>query len=291
MGVLCSLAAAVVWALAIILLKKSVETVSPFALNLYRVVITSILFVATLAVMGTTPWGVASTRDCLILFASGVIGIAVSDTLFHVGLQLMGAGLTAIVDCLYSPFVALLAFLWLGEKLGPSQLAGMGLVIAGVLVASAHAPPRGVTRRRLVGGFACGVLAMLTVAVGIVIAKPTLERTPLIWATAMRQFGALGVLLPVAAISPHRRLHARVLLPGRAWRYLLPAAVLGSYLALILWICGMKLLAAGAAAILNQTSTIFVLVLAAALLRERFTKRKLAACALAVGGIVLVALG
>ena len=35
-----------------------------------------VLFVVTLAVMRTAPWGVASGRDCLILVASGVIGIA-----------------------------------------------------------------------------------------------------------------------------------------------------------------------------------------------------------------------
>ncbi|MHB8078723.1 MAG: DMT family transporter [Candidatus Krumholzibacteriia bacterium] len=291
MGELFSLGCAVIWALAMIMLKKSVDSVSPFALNLYRVTVSSLLFVATLAVMGTAPWGVAPLRDCLILVASGIIGIALSDTLFHVALDRLGAGLTAIVDCLYSPFVVLLAFLWLDERLTALQLAGMVLVIAGLLLASGHAPPPGADRRQLAVGFICGALAMLTVAIGIVIAKPALERTPVIWATAMRQFGALAVLAPVAVISRNRRIHLGVLRPGRAWRHLLPAAVLGSYLALILWIAGMKFTRAGAAAIINQTSTIFVLILAALLLREPFTRRKLAASLLAFGGIALVTIG
>jgi drug/metabolite transporter (DMT)-like permease len=290
-GELFALGAAVVWALAMIMLKKSVESVSPFALNLYRVVVSSVLFVVTLAILRTAPWGVAPLRDCLILVASGIIGIALSDTLFHVGLDYMGAGLTAIVDCLYSPFVVLLAYLWLDERLTAPQLAGMVLVIAGLLIASGHAPPPGATRRRLVIGFVCGALAMLTVAIGIVIAKPTLERVPVIWATAMRQFGALAVLAPVAVISRNRRIHLSALRPSRAWRHMLPAAVLSSYLALILWIAGMKFTRAGAAAILNQTSTIFVLILAAVLLHEPFTRRKIAACLLACGGIVMVTLG
>ena len=60
---------------------------------------------------------------------------------------------------------------------------------------------------------------------------------------------------------------------------------------LVLWIAGMKLTHAGVAAILNQTSSILVLVFASLFLKERFTRRKAAASALAVGGILMVTLG
>ena len=53
----------------------------------------------------------------------------------------------------------------------------------------------------------------------------------------------------------------------------------------------MKYAQAGAAAVLNQTSTIFVLLLATLFLREPFTPRKLVAAVLALGGIALVTLG
>jgi drug/metabolite transporter (DMT)-like permease len=66
--------------------------------------------------------------------------------------------------------------------------------------------------------------------------------------------------------------------------------VLGSYLALICWIAGMKYTKVGIAAILNQTSTMYILILAAIFLRERFTMRKLVASLVAVAGIILVTL-
>ena len=62
----------------------------------------------------------------------------------------------------------------------------------------------------------------------------------------------------------------------------LPGAVLGSFVALLLWLAGMKYATAGVAAMLNQTSTIYILVLASLFLREPFTRRKLAAAMLAV---------
>jgi drug/metabolite transporter (DMT)-like permease len=106
----------------------------------------------------------------------------------------------------------------------------------------------------------------------------------------MRQIGCLCVMLPAALLSPRRREFLAVFRPSRAWRFSLPAAFLGSYLALMFWIAGMKYTEVGVAAILNQSSTILVLILAAVFLKEPFTRRKLMACSLALAGIVLVTL-
>ena len=106
-GELFALGSAVVWALAMITLKKSGETAPPFALNLFRVVVSIPLFAVTLLALGQPLWRQVPQMDLLVLFASGIIGIALSDTLFHAALNRMGAGITGIVDCLYSPFVVL----------------------------------------------------------------------------------------------------------------------------------------------------------------------------------------
>ncbi len=291
MGELFSLAAAVIWALAVILLKRSTERAHPFALNLFRVAFSLPLFLGTLLVLREPLWGVAPARDIGVLVLSGWLGIALSDTLFHMGLSRVGAGITAIVDGLYSPLVALFAFGLLGERLGPWQWLGMAMVIAAILVASRHEPPPGATRRRLLAGIGYGSLAMVCLALAIVIAKPVLERTPVIWATAVRQAGCAVLMLPLALLSPRRRDLLGVFRPAPRWRTMLGATVLGSYLSLIFWIAGMKYTLAGSAAIINQTSSIFVLVFATLLLREAFTRRKAIAGVLALGGICLVILG
>ncbi|MFZ1948183.1 MAG: DMT family transporter [bacterium] len=288
LGEFFSLAAAVLWGCAVIFLKKSGETISPFDLNIFRVGVSTPLLILTVLLAGQELAPSAPAADYLILFASGVIGIAISDTLFHLGLNKMGAGIAAIVDSLYSPFVVLAALLMLGERLGGRQLAGMALVVSGVLIAARHDPPKGVTRRQIAVGVVCGVLAMATVAFGIVLAKPVLNRTPVLWATTMRQVGALAVMLPAALVSPHRRETLALFRPTRGWKYSLPATLLGSYLALICWVAGMKYTLAGAAAILNQTSTIYVLLLATVFLREPLTLRKIAASVVAIAGIVLI---
>ncbi|MBI4917186.1 MAG: DMT family transporter [Acidobacteria bacterium] len=290
MGEFFALLTALIWAAAVILLKRSGETVPPFSLNLFRVVVSTALLLPTAILAGQASWSDASLRDVLILFASGVIAIATSDTLFHMSLNAVGAGISAIIDSLYAPLTVLMATFLLGERLAPAQLVGMALVITGVLVAAQHEPSSGVAPRQLVQGVVWGILAMVALALGIVIAKPVLDRAPLLWATAVRQVGCLVVMLPIALLSARRREILRVFRPSRGWRFSLPATVLGSYLALIFWIAGMKYTKVGIAAILNQSSAIYVLVLAAVFLREPFTRRKLAASAIALAGIVLVTL-
>ena len=288
MGELFSLLCALLWGFAVIFLKKSGETISPFDLNFFRVAVSTPLLVLTVVVAGGPLVFHAPLVDYLILFASGTIGIAISDTLFHLGLNKMGAGIAAIVDSLYSPFVVLAAFLMLGERLGAREFVGMGLVLSGVLVAARHDPPEGVTRGQIAVGVIYGVLAMATVAFGIVLAKPVLNRSPVLWATTMRQIGALAVMTPAALATPRRRECLAMFRPTPKWRFSLPGTLLGSYLALIFWVAGMKYTFAGAAAILNQTSTIYVLLLATLFLREKLTLRKVIASALAIAGILVI---
>jgi len=233
-------------------------------------------------------FGVAPLEDYLILMASGVMAIAISDTLLHMALNRVGAGINAIVSALYSPFIILFAVLLLGEGLNGWKLGGMALIVTGVIITSQARVPEGMTRSSLVVGIFLGIASTATLALGIVFAKPVLERSDVIWATAVRQIGALAALLPVALALPRRRRRFSVFKPDRSWRHALPGTVLGSYLALILWIGGMKFTEAGTAAILNQTSTVYTLILASIFLGEAFTIRKILAAVLAVAGVLLV---
>ena len=288
MGELYALTCALVWALAVILFRRSGETVPPLALNLFRVAVSSVLFLLTLAVRGEDLIRNAPAADYAILAASGVIAIAISDTLFHACLNRVGAGINAIVDTLYAPFIILFAALMLGERLGGWQLLGMALIISGVLVTTRVQPPPGTPRRTLITGILLGVGAMASIAFGIVLAKPVLERSDVLWATTVRQLASLAVLLPAALLHPQRRRFLGAFRPQASWRFSLPGTLLGSYTALLFWIAGMKHTAAGTAGVLNQTSTIHILLFASLFLGERFTRRKAAAAVLALAGVVLV---
>ena len=291
LGEICSLGAAVTWALAVILFRRSGETVPPFALNLFRVGLSSLLLLATLAVVGLPLAAAAPLADYLLLVASGIVGIAVSDTFYHRCLNLAGAGVAAVVSCLYPPMTALLARLFLAEELSLLQLAGMVLVLAGVMVTTGAVLPAGASRRDLTVGALWGVAAMATLSVGVILARPVLEDASVLWATTVRQLAALAVMVPVALVARERQRIWGVFRPRRDWRFVVPGTICGSYLALILWLAGFKYTRAGVAAVLNETSTVLVMILAAVFLGEPFTRRRVAGAALAIAGIALVTFG
>lgn len=291
MGQIYALACALVWSFAVVLLKRSGENIGPLALNIFRVAFSLPLLLAATALMGQPLLPPAPARDYLVLIASGTLAIALADTLFHASLNIVGAGVTAIVDTFYSPMVVLLALVLLGERIGALDWVGMLLIVGAVFLSTTVEPMPGRTRAQVATGVLLGLGHIVLLALGIVIAKPVLNHSPVLWATTIRQAGALAVLVAMGLISPRRREHFAVLRPSHHWRTMVPATVLGSFLALILWIAGMKYTLASIAAILNQSSTIWILLLSVVLLHERMTPRKALSAFLALAGVLLVTLG
>jgi len=116
-----------------------------------------------------------------------------------------------------------------------------------------------------------------------VLAKRVLEAQPLLWVTGVRMLGALaGMLVIAVARGELARLRPP---PGLRWMPLVRAAFVGQFLAMLLWLAGYKYTLASIAAVLNETASVFILVLAAWWLREPLTRRGLAGVMLTLTGV------
>ena len=250
-----------------------------------------VLLIPTLYVHGESLFYAAPVRDYALLLFSGAIGVAVADSLFFKSLNLLGAGLSAIVDCLYSPFIILLSVLFIGEHLGWVQVVGVMMIISAVLTVTRIKGNGGITRHDLVWGAICGASAMAFMAVGIVAVKPLLDRSPLLWATQIRLIGGCLVLYVLLLFHPRKRSILGSLLAINSWKYTLVGSFLGAYIAMVLWIGGMKYTQASTAAALNQSSNVFVFLFAALFLKEKITTLKLLAILTAIIGVFLVTFG
>ena len=104
--------------------------------------------------------------------------------------------------------------------------------------------------------------------IGPVWAKPVLDDFPLIWATTLRLSVGTVVLALIALGSPRRKVYWAAMRPSAIWKISLPASVLGTYFAMVFWVGGFKYTDASIAGILNQTSIIFAIILAAVILKE-----------------------
>ncbi len=123
LGSILSLCAAFFWASAVILFKKSGEVFSPISLNIYKSIVALILISLTMLVLDIPFFPDKPLNDWVILSVSGFFGITLADMFFFMSLEKLGAGLVAIVECLYLPCVILLSFIILGENLSISHPA------------------------------------------------------------------------------------------------------------------------------------------------------------------------
>jgi drug/metabolite transporter (DMT)-like permease len=297
-GKLCALLAAMSWALALVLFKQSGESVPPLALNLFKNVVGLALFGLTLlatallpALKPDAPVDFMSPPELLVLAVSGLMGIAVADTLFFASLNRTGVQLNQVVDCLYTPSMLLFAWLLAGEDITRAHWLGSALIVAGILVATSVKPPPNRTRGQIGAGILFGAGAMLAMAYSIALAKPILDARPVLWTTATRLTAGTCALALWSLVTSSRRATWAVFRPAPVWRRSIPAAVLGVYLSMLLWISGFAWTTMASAAILNQTSIVFALALAAVLLRERLSRRKIVAIGLASGGVVVATFG
>ncbi len=292
MGKIYAISCALIWAFAVILFKRSGETIHPSALNLYKTVIASLLFIPLLILNDTAffPPDIP-LRDYLLLCMSGFFGIAVADSLFFRSLNAIGAGLSAIVDCLYSIFVITLSAVFLESVIGWKQAVGGCLVISAILVGTLRCEKTNQPSRQLVFGILTGAAAMLCSAISIVIMHPIIERADILWVTEVRLLTAALILLPLNLSQKTSRSRLQPILTVRSFRYAFPATVLGNGLSLIVWVAGFKYTDVNSAAILNQTSTIFIVILASIFLNEVFTQRRMLATLLAFSGSILVMTG
>lgn len=297
-----ALMAAVTWATALVLFKRSGEHIEPIALNLFKNAIALVCLTATLAVglvwapAGALVWqGPAESApeplqngEIALLLLSGIVGIALADTLVFAALRLTGVGLLTIAECTYTPFMVLFSWVLLSEQLGWVQGAGVVLILLAVLVASRHRPPTDRTPTQIALGIVLGIVAMGTMAWAIVVVTPLIRRYPLVPITTLRMAAGLGGLVLFMLLSGSLRTHLGVFRPTRVWRTAVPAALLGTYFSILFWTAGFKYTYTSVAAVLNQTSAIMACVLAAIFLHERLLLRHYLALAAAICGVLLV---
>lgn len=292
MGSAFALACAFFWAFAVILFKKAGESFSPIALNMYKSVVAMALIGLTMLVMGIPFFPDVVPRVWWILGLSGLLGITLADIFYFSALNHLGAGMVAVVECLYLPSVLGFSYILLGERIGILGIIGSGLVLCAILVGAAvplnDLKPGIIRKGPNLWGLWAGCLAMMFVALGIVIAKNVLDQVDVFWATFIRVTAGVMGLVPVVLCHPERMRFVRELKFSKAWFNALPATVSGNYIALVLWMAGMKYTTASRAAILNQMSTIFLFILATVWLKEKMTAQRLAAIVLAVAGAYLV---
>ena len=291
-GDICAISSGLMWSISVILMRVSGFQIPPLPLNFFKSCVALLCLVLVQLALGESWWPDLPDGAHFRILISAVIGISLADTMIAAALNRLGASLQALADCLYSPVIITIGFLMFGETLNAWELLGGALVVSGVFVGVAmtaevkHA-------RDLWTGIALAAGAHILMAVGILMVRDIYLDGPLIWVTAYRFLFGIAVLV-IWGLFRYGKSMPEVLFVGfrrkDTWFTTIPMAIFGPFLASLLWVTGFKHLIAGRAAIYNQLSTVFIIVLAYFFLKEKFTFRKAIGTVLALLGSLLVAL-
>lgn len=290
-GDLCALASAFFWSVSVILMRVSGLQVPPLPLTFFKIWVAVFLLMLALIWEGS-PWFLdLSGWDYFRLVVSAVLGITIADTMIAAALNRLGASLQALADCAYAPSIALVGLMMFGEYLTTWELIGGALVVSGVFVGAAKTVEIKEPKDLWVG-IVLAASAHVIMAVGILMVRDVFREHSLIWVSAFR-FAVAGVVM-FLLVAPRGRRQIRALFLGfqrrDMWKAMIPMSILGPFLATLFWVAGFKELPAGRAAIFNQMSTVFIVILAYLLLKEKLTLRKTAGVILAIAGSVIVAI-
>lgn len=295
-GEIYALLAAFTWGCALVLFKRSGEQMGPLLLNLFKNLFALILLVITLLVFDSPlqPFKQLTQQEHMMLFWSGVLGLAVADSFLFASLNRVGVTRMTVIDCLYSPSIIACSWFLLGETIGWAHIVGAALIMLGIAVTAERHPTskkeeKGTEHdsKELWLGILYGVLAIVIMAYAIVVIKPILQKVPLVWATTYRLFAGSIALLLWLLLTQRSQL-TQLLRPQPSWRYSIPAAFLGTYLAMLFWVGGFKYAKASVAGLINQSSIVFAILLSVVFLKERLTPRKITAVLLATLGVLFV---
>jgi drug/metabolite transporter (DMT)-like permease len=285
---------------------RSAKLIGGMEANFWRLVLAGALLAMWAYGFGVGVGGAAFP----LFFLSGAVGIGLGDMAFFQTLPRLGSRLTSLLTgCLSAPLAALIEWLWLGTRLSRGQIL-WGLIIVGAvglaLMPSEHVQR---TRRALVVGTVYAVLSSLCGAAGGVLSRKAYE---VVHATGLHLDGgnaafqrALGGLLLAGIgvlVVRRRAFRAAANAPGdlgievskakwrRAWPWVFMNGFAGQTLGVSCMQWALDTTPAGIVFAILAVTPILIIPFARFMEDERPTFHSLAGGAMAVAGVIALAL-
>ena len=294
LGEILALSASLIWAFGVTAFTAAGRRSHPFAVSLVRLPLAALLLGLVFMARGGGFWPAElSARQHLWLGLSGALGLALGDTFLFYAATLIGPRRASLMLTTAPIFATVSAWVILGERLGPLAMAGIVVIIAGVLLAASGRDggggpfrdlPRATLRRGLLAALVCG----LGSGVGNTFAKLGMGDAAPLAATYVRMAWAALVLGVIVAAVPSLRVTVPTLARKRVWTPLLIGVVLGPFVGMWLAISSLKLTDTGVATVLLNILPITVLLPSWLFYRDPPTLRSLAGVVVAVCGGVLL---
>ncbi len=224
------------------------------------------------------PW-----RDCLPIAGMGGIGYIGQAYCYFLALEHAQASLVALLLYLFPAFVAILAVVFLRERIGLVTAGALVLALCGtfLVVGGGSGRPLGIAL-----GIGAAVIYSIYITVGSVVTRglDAIAVSTIVCASAAVVAGAIVVVLAVAGRA------ASFPESARGWSSLAAIAIVCTAMAILAFFAGLRLLGATSTSVLSTVEPVVTVGLATWLLGESLSGVQEVGAALVLAAVVWLAL-
>ncbi|MGB3403569.1 MAG: DMT family transporter [Microcoleaceae cyanobacterium] len=289
-GEIAAISAALFWALASVVYSRLGQKISPIGLNLIKGIIAIVLLIFTI-VLRKQNFPDVPIFTIQILLLSGLIGIGIGDSAYFATLKYLGARRGLLLETLAPPLTAILAFIFLGERLSIQAWCGIFLTILGIAwVISERTSQSSSFEPHFWRGIGFGLIAEFCQATGVILSHFALNQTEIspLWSSLIRLIGGTAIVLLYFTARPQNlTVLIKPLKSKKVIAVIFIATFLGTYLGIWLQQTSLKFTAAGIAQALLATSPLFVLPIAAGM-GEKVSLQAIGGALIAILGVILL---
>jgi len=287
-GELLLLSAAFCWALGASIYKRSLSNVSPLTLNLFRSSSAAMfIFLMLLLSQSLNHMSELSLSLAGLVCFTSLVTWGLGDTLYFLGLKLIGVGRTVPMTYSYPLFVLPISILLLGEPLTIQIVIGTIYVVIGVWVMTGEAREEIRSLRDSKLGVMASLGAAACWAFGITCFKMVLAYLDPIFLSFLRLIFLIPFLGILSLMSSRNRLCIKQLS-----KLDIGLMALGGVIAIgigdTIYLVGLDMTQANIAAPLGSTTPLFSTALALILLKERLSSKTVAAALIITLGVILL---
>lgn len=287
-GEMLAIVAAFVWSTNSAITEKKGRGLDARAINLGRLVVGLVLVTIALTffptLFGKTPTSIGSWWPLLL---SGLVGFSIGDTFLFGAFLIIGSRLTLLLYSFSPVLTAVMAYFIFGEKLTPMNLAGIVLVLSGILLVILQRKPNS-TGKISPRGILFGFLAAVGQSGGAILSKLGLQTADPFSATQFRAIGGIAGMLVIITLMRKWQSAKDTFKAPNGKLVITVSGIFGTFLGVTLSMAALKYAKAAVASTLLGLTPITILPISAFFLKEKLSAIDILGAVISVAGCAIL---
>lgn len=290
LGEITALLTACCWSFSSYIFTAAANRIGSVQININRMILAVIILFAAISLAGIE--FKLSNNQLINLAISGIVGLVVGDSFLFKAFTMIGTRLSMLLMSLTPAMSAILAFLFLNERIPLIGIFGMFITLFGIILVVFDKKENGTSTNTGKGlGIFYGVLGALGQAVALIFAKLAFEESEIngFLATFIRIFSASILILPVSILLGRYKNPFKLYSADRKGLLLtLGGTFFGPVFGITLSLISISHASVGVASTLMATVPVIMLPIGKIIFKDKITTRGVFGAAIAVAGIAIL---